>query len=111
MGQERGKGLYDLPKGAERRKHKRYRIEERGIIRFQGVSTPCVVQNFSVGGALLESDVLLFEGAEVEVQSATVGRLAATVVHASANSAMLCFHEEVSFDPPRPATTEQVSDV
>ncbi len=111
MRQERGKGLYDLPKGAERRKHKRYRIEERGIIRNQGVSAPCAVQNFSEGGALLESDILLSAGAEVYVLSATWGSLAATVVHASANSAMLCFHEEVSFDPPRPATTEQVSDV
>ncbi len=107
MGQETGKDLYDLPKGAERRKHKRYRIEERGIIRNQGVSAPCVVQNFSEGGALLESHVLLSEGAELEVQSATLGRLAATVVHVGTNSAMIRFHEEVSIDPPPQATTEQ----
>ena len=109
MGQERGKGLYELPKGAERRKQKRYGIEERGIIRHQSVSSPCVVQNFSEGGALLESDVLLSEGADVEVQSATLGRLAATVVHVGTNRIMLRFKEEVSIDPPPQATTEQVS--
>ncbi len=109
MGQEGEKGLYDLPKGAERRKHKRYRIEERGIIRDQGISSPCVVQNFSEGGALLDSQVLLSEGAEVEIQSATLGRLAATVVNVATDSVMLRFKEEVSIDPPRQATTEQVS--
>lgn len=109
MGQERGKDLYDLPKGAERRKQKRYRLEERGIIRDQGVSAPCVVQNISEGGALLESDVLLSEGAEVEVQSATLGRLAATVVQVGTKRIMLRFKEEVSIDPPPQATTEQDS--
>ena len=103
MGQEGEKGLYDLPKGAERRKHKRYRIEERGIIRNQGISSSCVVHNFSEGGALLESDVLLSEGAEVEVQSATLGRLAATVVRVGKNRLMVRFKEKVSIDPPRQA--------
>ncbi len=109
MGENTEKGLYDLPKGAERRKHTRYGVGERGIIRNQDFASPCVVQNFSEGGVLLESDAVLSEGAEVEVQSATLGRLAATVVHVGTNRIMLRFKEEVSIDLPHQTTTEQDS--
>ncbi len=77
--------------GRDRRRARRYAVNQPGTLQHAAGSVDCTVRNFSAGGALVEAGASLPLRSEVSLIVPQWGRFAATVVRVARESLGLMF--------------------
>lgn len=86
--------------GRDRRRARRYAVNQPGTLRYAAGSVDCTVMNVSAGGALVEAGATVALQSEVNLIVPQWGRFAATVVRVARESLGLMFTADL------PGTTQ-----
>lgn len=82
--------------GRDRRRARRYAVNQPGTLRHAAGSVDCTVRNLSAGGALVEAGATLPLQSEVNLVILPWGRFAATVVRVARERFGLMFTADLS---------------